>query len=132
MNDTKGTTTGGIERMDTIKNATLDSASIEMGDRGFLSAGVTLDYGDSGFQGFGHSFAIHLPKNYKHWKLESVAGHHIMRLMQVAGVDNWDKMKGRTVRVKCSNEINPVITAIGHITKNDWFCPAEDYKGLAS
>ncbi len=105
-----------------IKNAVIESATLSFEDRGFLDCSLTLDYGGSG-QGFG-GYALYLPKSWKHHDLKSLAGHFIFRVMEVAGVVNWDQLKGRTIRVKAEHS---KIHAIGHIVKDDWFCPAEDF-----
>ena len=113
--------------MKEIKNAIISSVSIDMGDRNLLTAWVHLDYGGSG-QGFG-GYALYLPKSYKHHSLESVAGHFIFRCMEIAGVEKWQDMKGKSVRVKASRSR---VEAIGHIVKDDWFNPSEDFKATES
>lgn len=110
-----------------IKNAIISSVSIDTGDRGLLTAWLYLDYGGSG-QGFG-GYALYLPKSYSHHALESVAGHFIFRCMEIAGVEKWEDMKGKTIRVKSSHS---KVEAIGHIVKNDWFNPSEDFAKLQS
>lgn len=47
-----------------IKNAIIESVTIDMGDRGLLTAWLTLNYGGS-VQGFG-GFSLYLPKSYIH------------------------------------------------------------------
>jgi hypothetical protein len=109
--------------MSEIRNAVIESATISSDDHGLLSAWLHLDYGGSG-QGFG-GYALYLPKSFTHHKIESVAGHFIWRCMEVAGVTEWSQLHGKTIRVKGGFS---GIEAIGHIVKDDWFYPAEDFK----
>jgi hypothetical protein len=105
-----------------IKNAVIESVSLQI-ERGFvLDSWVHLDYGGSG-QGFG-GWVLYLNKTAKHHTIESLAGHWIYRCMQIAGVESWGEMKGKTVRVKCEHT---KVHAIGHIVKDDWFEPAVEF-----
>lgn len=108
-----------------IKNAVIERVSIDDAQRGVLSAWLYLDYGGSG-QGFG-GHALYLPKSFDHHELKSYAGHFIWRCMEIAGVTSWDAIKGKTIRVKTDGEFGMII-AIGHIVKDDWFCPEQDFK----
>lgn len=105
-----------------IRNAIIKSARITSDDHGVMSAWLDLDYGGLS-QGFG-GYALYLPKSCTHHKLESVAGHFIWRCMEIAGVEHWDNLPGKTIRVKAEHT---GVHAIGHIVKDDWFNPSEDF-----
>jgi hypothetical protein len=88
-----------------------------------LSAWLDLDYGGSG-QAFG-GYALYLPKDFvNNADQRNYAGHFIWRVMEVAGVSEWGKLPGKTIRVKAEHS---KVHAIGHIVKDDWFNPAEDF-----
>lgn len=118
--------------MSVIKNAVIESTTIDDGDRGLLTAWLMLDYGGS-CQGFG-GYTLYLSKHFTHHQdAQSVnyAGHFIYRCMEVCGVQNWDKVKGKTIRVELDHDgLNGKIIAIGHIVKDDWFNPSEDFKKM--
>ena len=105
-----------------IRNAVIKSARIDMGDRGLLTAWLDLDYGGSG-QGFG-GYSLYLPKSFTHHEMLSHAGHFLFRCMEVAGVERWDQLPGKTIRVRAKHN---GVEAIGHIVKDDWFCPRDDF-----
>ena len=105
-----------------IKNAIITDAVIEQEDHGFLSGWLHLDYGGSG-QAFG-GYALYLQKSFKHHSINSLAGHFIFRVMEIAGVTKWSQLPGKTIRVKADDF---KVRAIGHIVKDDWFEPEIDF-----
>lgn len=105
------------------KNAIISNVTIDFEDRGILTSWIQLDYGGAG-QSFG-GLNLYLPKSFDHHTIKSYAGHFIFRVMEIAGVTNWDAMKGKTIRVKIENGL---IVSIGHIIKDDWFTPSKDFK----
>lgn len=109
-----------------IKNAVIEGTTLDIGDRGCLQGWIQLTYGNSTTQGFG-GYVLYLPKSWKHHKIESVAGHWIFRIMEIAEVTEWAQLIGKTIRVKSESD---KIEAIGHIVKDDWFYPAEDFKNI--
>lgn len=112
--------------MSEIKNAIIEKTTITIEDHGSLTIWLQLDYGDCGHQGFG-GYALYLPKSFKHYKMESVTGHFMFRCMEIAGVEKWSDMQGKTIRVKATHN---GVQAIGHIIKNDWFDPKADFLTL--
>jgi hypothetical protein len=105
------------------QNAIIESIKIEIGPYGCLTIWLILDYGGVS-QGFG-GHALYLPSSFKHHKRESVVGHFIYRVLEIAGVAEWDELVGKAIRARSDND---VVDAIGHIVKDDWFCPRSDLK----
>lgn len=101
-------------------NAIITGASLSTADHGLLSSFIHLDYGNSG-QGFG-GFALYMPN--KPEQSTSAAGLWIWRVMEIAGVSEWANLKGRTIRVRADHE---KVHGIGHIIKDKWFFPAEEF-----
>lgn len=107
------------------KNAVIESANFDT-ERG-LSAWVHLNYGGSG-QGFG-GYVLYVPKDWGSYtpNQANYCGHFVYRCLQIAGVDDWSKLKGKTVRVRCEHS---KVHAIGHIVNDDWFDPSKDFEEL--
>jgi hypothetical protein len=109
-----------------IKNAIIEDAKFDT-ERG-LSAWVYLDYGGSG-QGFG-GYMLYAPNGWKASRQPgNYAGHFIWRVLEIAGVGDWAKLKGKTVRVKASHG---KVHAIGHIVKDDWFDPSQEFEAITA
>jgi hypothetical protein len=105
------------------RNAVITNAWIELCDHETLSAGISLDYGDSA-QIFGSNGLYTLKrgvggKNY--------AGHFMYRVLEIAGVHRWDLLQGKSIRVLCDDEH---VEAIGHIIKSVWFNMDNEFKQL--
>ena len=111
------------------RNAVIKSARITDDDHGLLTAWLDLDYGGSG-QGFG-GFSLYLPKSFAHHNPQgpNYAGHFIWRVMEIAGVGDWSRLPGKTIRVR---QEHSKVHSIGHIVKDDWFCPAVEFADLAA
>ena len=95
-----------------IKNAQITSTALTIEDHGILTAWIHLDYGGV-HQGFGG------------WSLESdskFCSAFIRRVLEIAGVSSWEKLPGKSVRVKAEHN---KIHAIGHYLNDEWFSPEE-------
>jgi len=107
-----------------IKNAVITQAILETNDRVGLTAVLVLDVGNSSVT-FG-CCALYTLKNGLN--TANVAGHFIYKVLTVVGVDRWDKIVGTPVRFEL-NESGGV-ERIGHIIKDIWFNPDEDFAEL--
>lgn len=109
-----------------VQNAIIESTSLDMGERNLLTVWLHLSYGNA-CQAFG-GYCLYLPKDFKHSTVKGdFAGHFIFRCLQIAGVESWDQIKGKTIRVI---SIDRKIIAIGHIINDDWFNPSEDFERM--
>lgn len=109
-----------------IKNAKIISTMLGTEDYGILTCYITLDYGDSGCQGFG-GYSLDNPvkdPNGKHMGREGTAYgmKFIQRILTVVGVNTWEDLKGQHCRVEGSFD---KIERIGHLIKNVWFDPKD-------
>lgn len=109
-----------------IENAKITNVSLTMADHGMLTFYITLEgngwgtnYGGYGI-GRGYLGAEEFSSSDK--GLEAM-----MRIMDVVGVDTWEDLKGKFVRVKMSSLGQP-ITTIGNLIKNKWFDIKEFFK----
>lgn len=106
-----------------IKNAVIENVTFDT-ERG-LSMWVYLDYGGSG-QGFG-GYMLYGPKGWGCHNTTNIAGHFIWRILEVSGVSDINKMKGKAVRAKVEDGL---VVALGHIIKENWFEPRIEFKEL--
>lgn len=108
-----------------IKNGIITSATITNDSHGMLSAYIQLDYGGAGQSFGGH--VLHQPFKAKtrHVKDQgNYCGEFIWKVMEVAEVSEWSQLVGKTVRAKADHG---GIEAIGHIVKDIWFSPSEEW-----
>ena len=105
------------------KNAMIGNVRVTIEEYNALTVWVVLDYGGSGQQ-----FGGYCLYNGKDWMEKgNYAGHFLWRLMEVAGVKNLNEVEGKTVRVRATQT---KVHAIGHILKDDWFDPDEEFEKL--
>jgi hypothetical protein len=101
---------------DGIVNAVIESAELSV-ERGFLTGNIMLDYGNGGHQGTG-AFGLYSAKHG-----HDCGGLFVFRVLQVAGAEEWGRLRGRPVRVRIEGGL---VSAVGHYLKDDWFSPHEE------
>ncbi len=92
------------------KNARIDNTMLGFEDHGIFSSMIGLDYGGihQGFGGCGMGGEF--------------GTEYIKRLLKTVGVDQWEDLKGKHVRVRSERM---KVHAIGHIIEDKWFSPEE-------
>ena len=109
-----------------IKNAKIESTMLGIEDHGIMTCYLYLDYGDSGHQGFG-GYGLDEPKKDKNDEFVGRVGsawgmQFIMKILDVVGVEKWEDLPGKYVRVEAEHD---KVHKIGNITKDKWFSPKE-------
>lgn len=90
-----------------IYNAVISSADIGV-DHDLLWCGIAFEYNGDSHNGTGQRIISRT--------------EYIKCIMDVVGVDNWNKLKGKNIRVLIEKKnMENVCVAIGHIIKNKWF-----------
>lgn len=112
-----------------IVNAVIRSTSITIADHGVLSVWLDLDYGGSG-QGFGGYVLGGLRDTNagRHKEQKNLAAEFIVAVLLAAGVEKWDQLPGKTIRVRKTDSWGDIL-AIGHIVKDNlWFSPKDTFE----
>lgn len=112
-----------------ILNAKITSTSITMADHGCLTFWVTIQGGGWGVSIGGYSIG-HGYLGADEFNGYGPGLEAMMRIMDVVGVDKWEDLKDKYIRVE-SNGWGKHITKIGHITSEKWFDIDEFFKSKA-
>ena len=97
------------------KNALIKSTSLGYEDHGMFTGYLHLEY-DGGGQGFG---GYVLSGAY----LDAF----LQRTLKVAGVEKWEDLSGRCIRVRAEHV---KVHEIGHFLKDEWFCPKKVFEEM--
>jgi hypothetical protein len=90
---------------------------------GFLDCSITIKLEEGGVQKL-EGGCLYMPETYRNHNIRSFAGHWIYNIMKIAGVNRWNEVVGKSIRV--SN--TPYrIDGIGHIIESIWFYPNRDF-----
>jgi len=93
-----------------VKNAVIKNTMLGVEDHGILTFILHLDYGGEG-QGAGlYSLGSGKPRSY-------VTMQIIEDILKIVGVDSWEELPGKHIRVKASHS---KVYAIGNVLKDKW------------
>jgi len=112
--------------MDTkIENMVIESTMLGINDRGLFDAWLMLS-GDGSGVGFG-GFCLDSPVKpngkYSHREdLDGTVGEYVRAILDTVGVDTWEQLKGKYIRVE-SDGLGRPIKRIGNLMKDKWFDP---------
>ncbi|MBO7211917.1 MAG: hypothetical protein J6V44_13085 [Methanobrevibacter sp.] len=114
----------------TIENACIKDVSISMADHGVLTYGITLEgYGWGCVYGgrcIGHGYLGAKKFDGCGNGLEAM-----MRIMDIVGVEKWEYLKGKYIRV-ASKGLGDTIDIIGNIIDDKWFNQREFFSNPES
>jgi hypothetical protein len=107
-----------------IENARITSTSLGYEDHGIMTAFVYLE-GDGWGVGFGGYALDGYDKDARQrWAANGFGLEFIRAVMRVAGVEQWEKLPGKVVRVDTEGAGGRALR-LGHFLKDDWFDPKE-------
>jgi hypothetical protein len=93
------------------KNAKIENTYLGYEGHGILTCYLALSYGGSG-QSFG-GYELKHP---------AYGINFIDKILKTIGVDSWEQLSGKMIRVKAERT---GISAIGHIIEEKWFSPQD-------
>jgi len=114
-----------------IKNAIIKDTFLGVEDHGFFTFILHLDYGGSG-QAAGLFLLDSTHEKYKLTTTGLFVTPLLREIFNISGVDCWEDLKGKHIRVKSDNE---KVVSIGHVLNDKWINFREfinEYKRLES
>ena len=102
-----------------IKNAIIEKPHSTLMTTGFFRRGCIWTMVAGGFGGY----VLYLAKTYAHHRLLSTCGHFVFRCLKSLA-PKMGRPKGKTIRGEADHS---GVRRIGHIVREDWFCPADDF-----
>ena len=106
-----------------IQNAVIKSTFLGVEDHGLLTGSITVE-GPGWGQGTGHGIfdapLLDSAAGRPGRRDFGITGEYVKRMCAAVGVDNWEQLKGKHVRVR---RVEPYsdITAVGHFLEDKWF-----------
>ena len=112
-----------MEKTKEIRNARIEDVTLSMVDHGVLTYGLTLDMGGLGCVYGG----ICIGKGYlgaKEFEGSAKGLESLMRIMNVVGVERWEDLKGKYIRIEDPGW-GGIVDKIGNIIEDKWFSQKE-------
>ena len=105
----------------TIENALIESVDLSMADRGCLTLAMTLKGGGWGVVYGGYCLGKgYLGADDNFFSGSASGMEYLMRIMDTVGVERFQNLKGKYVRVAIKGLSGPV-KIIGNILEDKWF-----------
>ena len=110
-----------------IKNAKITSTMLGIEDHGHFTFMLNLDYGDSRQGAGGYPLDAYSATQKK--RIGTAYGMDLIAaVMKTVGVDTWEDLKGKLIRVRL---YNGTIRAIGNLLGDEWLDFKEFHKANA-
>lgn len=110
-----------------IENAQIEGTMLGIEDHGILTAFVHCKWRECLHCGFG-GYSFDTYNSYSKKREGSAYGAwFIRRVLDTVGVDKWEDLKGRYIRIKTAGWGDGIL-AIGHITEDKWFEPKKEWE----
>lgn len=105
----------------TIENALITNVDLSMADYGCLTLSMVLEGAGWGVNYGGYCLGKgYLGADDDYFNGSAAGTEYLMRIMDTVGVEKFQDLKGKYVRVAIKGLGNPV-KIIGNIIKNKWF-----------
>lgn len=82
---------------------------------------LKLEVGSQGFGGYGLDEYDKIAQ--RRIDRNGMGLEYIKKILETVGVDSWEKLKGKHIRILKDDTWNSPITGIGHIIEDKWFEP---------
>ncbi len=111
------------------KNARIESTHLGMEDHGFFTFYLMLDYGGSGQGAGGYCLDIWNDDENSKGDANQLAKSFLIikEIMKTVGVEKWEDLKGKHIRVKAEHA---KVYEIGHFLKDKWLNFEDFFKDL--
>lgn len=103
-----------------IKNAKITSTKLGREDHGIMTFMIFIEISGGGCCGIGGYSLDGYDKNLQKRVFRAESMEAISKILDVVGVDNWEELSGKYIRVK-DNGWGSTIDEIGNLMEDKWF-----------